>query len=144
MRPSRRARALRRAWELFCLDPPGSGWRPWTGLPIQQPAFQLQARSAGGEFDLFTETVDHEVWQFRRDDRITRPLSEVSVVSVSGIPIVRPEVQLLYMAKSADPKNQHDFVMARPRLNDDEVSWLARALVTTLPEHRWLQELQRR
>lgn len=48
---------LRTDWDLYCLDPPGSGWRPWTGDPITAPAFQLQARRAGPCFDIFLETV---------------------------------------------------------------------------------------
>jgi hypothetical protein len=81
------------------------------------------------------------MWQFRRDDRIRRPLSEVITVSGSGLPIVRPDVQLLYMAKSTEAKNQHDFDTARPRLDHRAVVWLAEALATTVPGHRWRQEL---
>lgn len=76
------------------------------------------------------------MWHFRRDDRISRPVSEVTTLSGSGLPIVRPEVQLLYMAKSAEAKSQHDFDIARPRLEHDAAFWLAEALATTLPGHR--------
>lgn len=48
---------LSQRWELWCLDPPGSGWRTWDGHEVGPPAFQLQARANGMEFDLFTETV---------------------------------------------------------------------------------------
>jgi hypothetical protein len=37
-------------------------------------------------------------------------------------------VQLLYMAKSNEPKNTHDFAVTRPRLDDQAASWLARSL----------------
>lgn len=139
--------ALVPQWQLSCLDPPGSGWRPWTGVPVEPPAFQLQARSSAGEFDLFAETVETvdvvgEVWRFRRDDRIWRLARDVTELSASGIPIVRPEVQLLYMAKSTEPKNQHDFEVARPRLGRDRGSWLAAALAVTLPGHRWIEQLR--
>ena len=133
--------ALREHFDLFCLDPPGSGWRNWTGEPIELPAFQLQARSASNEFDLFTETTDESVWRFRRDGRIERPLAKVWTWSTSGVPIVRPEVQLLYMAKSMEPKNVHDFTVAGPTLDANSRSWLADALTVTQPEHHWLQQL---
>jgi hypothetical protein len=109
--------ALSPRWDLSCLDPPGGDWQPWSGGSIKPPAFQLQARSSTVEFDLFTETTDQVMWHFRRDDRISRPLSEVITLSGSGLPIVRPEVQLLYMAKSTEPKHQHDFDVVRPRLD---------------------------
>ena len=133
--------ALRHRWELYCLDPPGSGWRPWNGVTIKPPAFQLQARSPTTEFDIFTETADQMVWRFRRDERITRPVSEVTMHGASGIPIVRPEVQLLYMAKAMEAKNIHDFEIARPRLGRDAACWLADALTITLPDHHWIRAL---
>lgn len=83
--------ALSSQWDLSCLDPPGEGWRSWGGAAIESPAFQLQARSSTIEFDIFTETTDQSMWRFRRDDRISRQLSEVITLSRSGLPIVRPE-----------------------------------------------------
>lgn len=139
--------ALAPAWELRCLDPPGEAWRPWGGHPLHLPAFQLQARSSAFELDVFTETVedvdDVPTWHFRRDPRIARPWSEVVTAAADGTPIVRPEVQLLYMAKSDEPKNQHDFDLALPRLDREAVEWLAAALALTIPGHPWLQRLER-
>ena len=54
---------------------------------------------------------------------------------------MRPEVQLLYMAKSSEPKNQHDFEVAAPRLDDAAAAWLTEALCLVSPGHRWLQRL---
>jgi len=134
--------ALSAERELFALDPPDGGWRPWSGLPIDAPAFQLQARSPLGDFDLFTETVDEPRWYFRRDSRISVGSDEVIVSSASRIPIVRPEIQLLYMARSTELKNERDFQTARPHLTPEATAWLAHALTITLPEHHWLQHLR--
>lgn len=38
-------------------------------------------------------------------------------------------------------KNQHDFDIARPRLDHASAFWLAEALATTLPGHHWTEEL---
>ena len=134
--------ALSTDWELLALDPPGGGWRPWSGVPIDAPAFQLQARSSFGEFDVFTEAVDDTQWHFRRDDRISTRSDQVIVRSKSGIPIVRPEIQLLYMAKSTEPKNQSDFEMVKPDLPPEAAAWLKDALQITLPGHHWLHHLR--
>ena len=134
--------ALAGRWELFVLDPPGGGWRQWTGVPIEAPAFQLQARSSSGEFDIFTETVDDTGWRFRRDDRIARGPNEVIEWSASGIPTIRPEIQLLYMAKSTSLENQRDFEMARPHLTAGAAMWLKGALEITLPGHHWTHQLR--
>ena len=68
------------------------------------------------------------------------------LVAVDGerVPIVRPEVQLLYMAKSNEPKNQHDFDVAAPRLDDKAATWLADALCLVAPQHQWLRRLRQR
>ena len=136
---SRLHEALDRAWELHCIDPPGSGWRPWNGAPIEQPSFQLQARSERGEFDVFVETIVDSRWYFWRDARVTRTIDELVAVSTSGLPIVRPEVQLLYMAGSTDPKNQQDHDLARPTLDPQAEAWLDAAISTWRPGHPWVQ-----
>jgi hypothetical protein len=128
-------------WELRCLDPPGSAWKPWGGERIDLPAFQLQARSPSCELDIFLETTRDDYWRFRRNARIERPMSEFTTITAAGIPIVRPEVQLLYMAKSSEPKNAHDFAVTRPRLDDQAASWLARSLALAHPGHPWLDQL---
>ena len=132
---------LSNEWELQCLDPPGSGWRRWSGERIELPAFQLQARSPAGEFDIFLETTRGDSWCFRRDERIERPMSEFTTITDAGIPIVRPEVQLLYMAKSNEPKHAHDFAVTRPTLDDQSASWLVRSLALAHPGHAWLNQL---
>jgi hypothetical protein len=133
--------ALSSQSELFCLDPPGSGWQGWSGTAIEPPSFQLQARSASIEFDLFTETVEGSTWTFRRDPQITRPVAQIVFCTGSGLPVVRPEVQLLYMAKSSQPKHAHDFDVVRPTLDEEARVWLATSLVATLPSHPWLARL---
>ena len=133
--------ALSAAWTLWCLDPPGSGWRPWENEPIEAPAFQLQARSRRGEFDLFAETVDDTTWTFRRDTRIQRPAEQIITTTEAGIPVVCPEVQLLYMAASLEPKNQHDFDLVRRHLRERDAAWLVGVLAVTQPRHRWITAL---
>lgn len=55
--------------------------------------------------------------------------------------MVRPVIQLLYMATSSEAKNQHDFTVARPNVDDDAANWLADALATTISGHRLIPEL---
>jgi hypothetical protein len=105
------------------------------------PAFQLKARDAAFEFDLFLESTENEEWVFRRDQRVRRSFEDVSLLSASGIPILCPEIQLLYMAKSNEPKNELDFDNAHDRLGGQAAAWLRDALVLAHPGHRWLDRL---
>ncbi len=76
-------------------------------------------------------------WVFRRDPRVTRSLDEVRVNTRSGIPVVAPEVQLLYIAASTELKNEHDFKVARPALTVAAAEWLSRSVALAFPEHPW-------
>jgi hypothetical protein len=134
--------ALSREWQMLCLDPPQSRWRPWRGQEwISAPSFQTKARQRSAEFDLFLENVCADVWTFRRDQRIQRPIDDVLAEGDSGLPVVRPEIQLLYMAKSNEPKHQRDFEIALPRLGSQEASWLRHGLTVIDPEHPWVNRL---
>lgn len=130
-------------WEMRCLDPPGSGWRTWGGHEVRPPAFQLQARADYMEFDLFTESLVDGAWIYRRDAHIHRPADEVIMVTGEGIPVVRPEVQLLYMSTTGDAKNQQDFELAHAHLPSADAAWLAQSLATTHPGHPWIVALNR-
>lgn len=131
---------LRDDWELGCRS--DSGWRPWgDDEQIVAPSFQLKASRPPIEFDIFLESTIDDTWIFRRDARVQRGLADVVTISESGIPVVSPEIQLLYMAKSDEPKNQHDFERARRRLPDDAASWLSETLAMLYPLHPWLAQL---
>jgi hypothetical protein len=133
--------SLHNEWELTCIDPPGRGWSSWLrGERIEPPSFQLKARRPSLEFDLFLESTNKDTWTFRRDGRVRRSVDEVTT-TCSGVPVVDPAVQLLYMAKSEEPKNQHDFEIARPALDEASVEWLRSALALAHPGHRWLAQL---
>lgn len=136
--------ALSDGWDLFALEPPGSGWQPWTGAPMAAPSFQLQARSPAATFDLFTEDIDHTRWTYRRDPRVSLDVAQVAVPGRDRIPVVRPSVQLLYMAKGRDPKNEIDFEASVPHLDAHDARWLSHALDLTLPGHPWARRLAHR
>jgi len=128
-------------WEMSVIDPPGAGWRRWDGWTIHPPTFQAKARRDGCEFDLFFEDVERGEWAFRRDPTLRRPIGAVTQPTTSGLPVVRPEVQLLYMAGHAEPKNHADLLAARPDLDEAARTWLRASLRHVAPAHPWLADL---
>jgi hypothetical protein len=128
-------------WEMSCIDPPGSSWRAWDGHALQHPTFQARARRDGHEFDLFFEDVRAGEWSFRRDRSVHRPVAATTQRVTSGLPIMRPEIQLLYMARHAEPKNQADFATALPELDASARAWLRESLARVEPGHPWIAEL---
>jgi hypothetical protein len=76
------------------------------------------------EFAFFLNEAVDGVWRFQRNVEITRPAKEISLTSSSGIPIIAPEIQLLYKAKGHRPKDEHDFRQALPFLDAARRAWL--------------------
>ncbi len=82
---------------------------------------------------------DH--WQFRRDARVTRPLSMIWGYSDDGIPYMNPEIVLLYKAKKPTPNDEADFTHVCTVLASEPRCWLKHALTTCYPGHRWCDVL---
>jgi hypothetical protein len=131
------------------------GWVPWEEDEwLDLPVHQVLVRPAGGgppdepwepgpgEVQLFLNEVENGVWRCRRDpERITRPAGDVLLASAAGIPIVAPEIQLLYKAKWHRDKDEHDFERARDVLSTSQSGWLRDALGIVHPDDPWLQAL---
>ena len=70
-----------------------------------------------------------------------RPLAEIGNVISGGIPVLVPEIALLYKAHEQTEKNEADFQAALTNLSPSAAAWLVRALQETTPEHPWVAQL---
>jgi|SRR6478735_1845483 len=92
------------------------------------------------EYDVILMHATPTTWTYKRDARITRPLAEILWIH-DGIRYLRPEVQLLHKARVVRPKDQVDFDVCAPLLDDRSRGWLRSALTLAHPGHPWLGEL---
>jgi len=136
-------RACIRDGEAWCADPPGV-LRVWQrGETLAEPVHDVWLRRSARDpwrLALMLNTHVGDTWVYRRDARIRRPLAEI-VWQVDGVPYLVPEVQLLFKAKAARPKDERDFDDAVPRLDPAQRTWLRAALELTHPGHPWLERL---
>ena len=105
---------------------------------------QVWVRPGGTEpwaFDILLMPGDHERWVFKRDPRITRPLSE-ALWSRDGLTYLRPEVQLLLKARRVRAKDQQDFDTTSPLLDAESRTWLRESLGLAHPGHPWITRLR--
>ena len=80
-------------------------------------------------------------WVYRRDARIRGPRAD-AVLRIGGLPVIAPEIQLLYKAKRPNqPKDEHDLAQALPRMSLAQRQWLADSLRTLHGDHPWLASL---
>lgn len=104
----------------------------WCRKESEIPAFieVLLNESAGEDF------------VFRRSVDILLPLSRTFIKSKSGIPILAPEIVLLYKSKGdLTPKSAHDFDHAVDSLESMQRWWLRDALQVVSPMHPWIERL---
>jgi hypothetical protein len=87
--------------------------------------------------EVFLEEADDDLWRFRRQRSIARPLTELGTVTPRGTPFIRPEVCLLYKAKHLRFKDQRDFDASAPALDATARAWLTTALEHAHPGHPW-------
>jgi len=125
-------------------DVGGLGRQPWReGERLEPPIHELHARRSEGEpreLEVLLNESDADDWRFRRDLRVSRPLSEMGL-SVAGVPVLAPEIVLLYKAKAPRPRDEKDFRNASKRLSPEQRRWLRAALDTVYPGHPWIGAL---
>lgn len=101
----------------------------WCRHPSHQPDF----------VELLLNEIDDEAFSFRRDPTLTRPRHQAILTSAAGIPILAPEIALLY--KSTRPTEGHntdDFRACLPTLSPDARAWLHNGLTRQDTHHLWL------
>jgi hypothetical protein len=77
-------------------------------------------------------------WVYRRHHGVSRLLHQVGVITTDGVPVIAPEIALLFKAKAPRFKDQRDFDRVLPHLDRAARSWLASALEQAHPDHPWL------
>ena len=88
---------------------------------------------------------EHEGQQlvYRRDPAVRKPLAEVGVIALDGVPILVPEVVLLYKANELTEKEGRSRLPKCSSSLDTEPEGLAvGALDETRPNHPWARRLR--
>ena len=119
---------------------------PWAdGEYIQLPRHGIWCKNPAHDpnfVELLLNETDGDRFLFRRDPSITMPLDRALLRTPAGLPVLAPEVALLY--KSAHPdvhENAADFRTALPALGAERCTWLRAALTRVQSEHPWLASL---
>jgi hypothetical protein len=79
---------------------------------------------------------------YRRNPAVRKPLAEVGVTALGGVPILVPEIVLLYKAHELTEKDEADFRSALPHLTPSQKAWLLGALDKTRPNHPWARRMR--
>ena len=120
-------------------------WLP--GTRLDAPLHEIWASPAAGgslalEF-LINESAGDQ-WLYRRDRRVSYSLATLTASRAGDVPVLPPEIVLLYKAKHRRPEDERDFDLTLPLLAPAAFVWLAAALDLTEPGHPWSAAIQRR
>jgi len=139
---------LRRTLTGARVDTMVSGSRlPWRATEwLASPTHELHATwPDGAHVELLLNDSDAATgeWVYRRDARVRLALSR-AFRSTGGLPLLAPEIVLLFKSKAPAAKDDADLVTALPRLEERAVTWLRDAIVTTGGAGHWAEMLARR
>ncbi|HEX6749693.1 MAG TPA: hypothetical protein VF092_20545 [Longimicrobium sp.] len=128
-----------RGWELRKVV--GGGMLPWRdGEWLALPIHEVHATRDGDPraLELLLNERDGDRWLFRRDPRISLPLSRAILRAADGIPFFAPEIVLLYKSKQPREHDERDFAAVLAAMDAEQRAWLRDALEITQPGHPWL------
>lgn len=133
-------------WELYAADPPGQLRRWLPTEPLPERVHDIWCREVGNRewrFQFMVMDHDETHWIFRRNRTRISAIDTLTVDS-RGFQIIAPEVQLLFKGTSTirRPKDEADFRMALPHLDDAKRIWLRDTLALHDADHPWLPDLK--
>jgi hypothetical protein len=115
---------------------------PWPRDEVLRlPDHELHASAPDGtKIELVLNERREDVWLFRRDAAIELPMAR-ALRHAQNVPVLAPEIVLLYKSKNPRATDDDDFAAALPLLDDAARGWLRSAIARAAGPHRWLENL---
>ncbi len=131
------------AWKLLKVE--DGRLSPWAaGERIEPPVHEIHAMRSAREpaaLEILLNERRGDRWVYRRNAAVSLPVARLILAGAGGVPVLCPEVVLLYKCKAPREVDEGDFQRMRPHLGDERSAWLAAALTLAGPGHRWIAEL---
>jgi hypothetical protein len=143
-RDVREVLAVFSSWDVYAAEA-GSLTRLNAGALPRSSVNSLWCRPAGTtewlvEF-LLDDAMEDE-WVFRRQPDIRRQLASIVRHTPERLAYLAPEIQLLYKSRKSRARDEADFRLLAPLLDDNARDWLSDALARTDPCHAWIADLK--
>jgi len=135
-----------RSWSFECVHE--GKLCPWRiGETLRLPSHEIWCRAQSGpvqRLEVLLNERQGDAFVFRRDCRIVVPLANAFIGSRRGIPILAPEIVLLYKAERPfETKEKSDFSNALDALGPERLQWLFDSLTVAHFGHVWLADLRK-
>lgn len=117
-------------------------WPAGEYLELPRHGVWCRHRSARPDFlEVLLNEIDGQTFRFRRDREVNLPMERSFIRAPSGLPILAPQIVLLYKSSSLEPANWADLRAALPALGPSRRAWLRAALSRQDTAHPWLAEI---
>lgn len=132
----------RRGWALE--KAVGGVLTPWAdGERLELPAHAVWCSNGGHDpdfFEVLLNEMDGDGFRFRRDQSVTLARGRMAFLTPSGLPVLAPEVVLLYKSNRPE-EHDADFRSAAGSLPEEGRVWLKNALEKISGRHPWADGL---
>lgn len=132
-------------WEFKKVIPDTGEMEIWkNGEYLELPVHEIHAYNINYDpsaLEILLNESNENEWVFRRNPEISRPISKLGIQSKMRIPILSPEIILLYKAKNPNNQDETDFNTIYKLLNKEQRNWLKESIKVCYPEHPWLDIL---
>jgi hypothetical protein len=123
------------------------GLTPWTtGEFLELPRHGIWGRHDSFQpsfLEILLNEATDTSFLFRRNTSISLSLEQAFLPTQSGLPILAPEIVLLYKSgESERPENRSDMEAVLPALSHQQRQWLNEALTAFSPQHQWLAVIE--
>jgi hypothetical protein len=130
-------------WMLYLADRVVCQWAEGDPLPSNVSDIWCRRPGRPWELQLMLGEREGNYWLFRRNHAVRRDLASITL-QVNGIPVLAPEIQLLYKSRlPMRDKDVSDFRHALPALGQARTAWLGDQLRLLYGNHPWLDALDR-
>ncbi len=118
--------------------------QPWyRGDYIEPPIHELRATSEDEQEQvefLLNESRGRQ-WRYRRNQAVTRPAERTIVRGIYNVPVLAPEIVLLYKAADPRPQDELDLRVTLDHLDETSKHWLTESLRRCHPASPFLQAI---
>ena len=111
---------------------------------LQMPVHEIHGYNNDSdinEIEILLNEKEGNNWIYRREQRIKREIDKVILLSSFGIPILCPEIVILYKSAHNREKDNKDFENVLNKFSENQREWLKNALMISAPEHEWINEI---
>jgi aminoglycoside-2''-adenylyltransferase len=105
---------------------------PWkTDEWLELPVHEVHASRGDHHLEFLFNERGEDLWEYRRDRTVVRSISRFR--AEAALPVLPPEIVLLYESHNPSQKYLADFRLVWPRLSSEARQWLAGAMVRVQP-----------